>query len=152
VTTEEDYRRALRALEALDRAVRRGILGLPSAIDRKRLAKRVLRGQSLNPHERQFIADMLRGKRPTARPKSADVALDNDGIAQDVIFAQAFRPRDKLEAIIKGVGELHGVKRSKVFEALRSLTPERRAGIEAFAKRSVEYQAEVAARAAARRK
>jgi hypothetical protein len=138
-------------LRGLDRLARRGILGLPPAINRARLAERVQRGQPLHPHERQFIVDMLRGKQP-GRPKSTAVALDHDEIAQDVIFAQALRPDVKREAIIRSVQELHGVKRSTVFDALRALTPERRSGIEASARRFAEYQAENAARTAAKRR
>ena len=33
-------------------------------IDRKRLAEQVLQGQRLKPHERLFIANMLREKQP----------------------------------------------------------------------------------------
>jgi len=141
-------------LKALDRATRRGILGLPlPAIDKKRLAERVLQGQPLREHEAQFVADLLTGKKRRAvRPKSTDVALKRDEIVQDVLYAQALHSNWKRESIIKRVQKLHRISRGFVFKVLREIDPGRRSAIEASAKAFAEWQAEVAARATAKRK
>ncbi len=135
-------------LKALDRAARRGILGLPLAIDKGRLAERVLQGQPLHQHEAQFVADLLTGKkRRAARPRSADGALKRDEIAQVVLYAQALHPDWKLQSIIKRIQKLHRVSRRFVFNALREVDPDRRSIMEASAKAFAKWQAEVAARA-----
>ncbi len=138
-------------LNALDRAARRGILGSPPAIDKRRLAERVLQGQPLREHEAQFVADLLTGKKRRAvRPRSTDVALKRDEIVQDVLYAQALHSNWKLESIIKRVQKLHRISRGFVFKVLREIDPGRRSAIEASAKAFAEWQAEV--RATAKRK
>jgi hypothetical protein len=140
-------------LKALDRAARRGILGLPPAIDKRRLAERVLQGQLLREHEAQFVADLLTGKKRRAvRPRSTDVALKRDEIAQHVLYARALHPDWRLESIVKRIRKLHKVSRGFVFKVLREIDPGRRSTIEASAKVFAEWQAEVAARATATRK
>jgi hypothetical protein len=65
-------------LKALDRATRRGILGLPPpAIDKKRLAERVLQGQPLREHEAQFVADLLTGKKRRASARNLQTWRSN---------------------------------------------------------------------------
>jgi hypothetical protein len=121
----------LEHLKVLDRICRRGILGLSPPIDKERLAQRVLEGHTPRPHERQLIADMLRGKRRRAvRPKSTDVALKHDEIAQHVIYAQALNPNWTLETVVRRVRELHKVSRAFVFQVLREMDPARRSIME----------------------
>jgi hypothetical protein len=139
-------------IETLDRAARRRILGLPPPINRGRLAKRVLRGQPLSSHERQFIADAIRGKRRTASPKSIDIALKRNEIAQSVLYFRAMHPDWKEEAIIALVREGYGISRTKVFDALRALSPEQRSTIKASARAFAEWQARITTRTTGKRR
>jgi hypothetical protein len=75
-----------------------------------------------------------RGGRPAHRPPSADVAVDNDKIAQDVLYMRALHP-DRLVKVVQGdVADRHGVTVSYVRKILRTMDPKRRQVIEASAR------------------
>jgi hypothetical protein len=118
----------------IDRRFRAHILGL-TEIDRRELAKRLRDGDVLTSREREFPADLCENKvsRKRRRPPSADVALNKDEIAQEVLYSRALHPDRQAKAVNYVVGNSHGVSAKYVERILRELDPERRRNIEASA-------------------
>jgi hypothetical protein len=139
------------------RETRQMRLGLEPDIDRKdwkRLATRVLFGEPLQDHEREFVArlvdpdivTLLIGGEPKkkGRPASTEAAIKRDEIAEAYFFWKAMHPRTKhKEKLRPDVAKLHGVSESSVDKALHKTDPVRRREMKAAATAFAEGLEEV---------
>jgi hypothetical protein len=117
-------------LEAALASARRQINGLQPQIDRSHLAQKVRQGKPLDERERAFIADLLEGKRrPAHRPKSDDVSLKNDEIAQVYLYARVLHSDRQDKDIMPDIEALFGVKSRRIYQIIAALDPERRRNI-----------------------
>lgn len=122
-------------------------LGLEPDIDRKDwkgIATRVLFGEPLQDHEREFVArlvdpdivTLLIGGEPKkkGRPPSTEAAIKRDEIAEAYFFWKAMNPGAKhKEKLCPDVAKLHGVSESFVDKALHKTDPVRRREMKAAA-------------------
>jgi hypothetical protein len=100
-------------------------------VDRPELAKRLREGGPLFKYERDFLADLVEGKKsPRHRPPSVDTALRNDIMAEWYLHLQAHHPGLQKRQIERAIATTFGKTSKWVRDAVRSLSPARRKEIE----------------------
>ena len=130
------YERVVPAFsEEFDRSLiegdRRELIRKLRLIDRPELAKRLREGGPLLKYERDFLADLVEGKKPPRhRPPSVDTALRNDIMAEWYLHMVAQHPDMQKRRIVRSIATMFGKSPDYVRRAVRSLTPRRRKDIE----------------------
>jgi hypothetical protein len=101
-------------------------------VDNAELAKRLREGGPLLKYERDFLADLVEGKRPPfkGRPPSVDTALRDDVIAEWYLHLKAYNLDLQKRQIEYAIATGFGKSPEWVRRAVRSLNPQRRKEIE----------------------
>jgi hypothetical protein len=110
---------------------RRELIRKLRLVDRPELAKRLREGGLLLKHEREFLADLVEGKKPPRhRPSTVDAALRRDSMAEDYLHLKAHNPHLQNDEIERSIASFYGVSTGYLRRAVRSLNPQRRKSIE----------------------
>jgi hypothetical protein len=101
-------------------------------VDRAELAKRLREDGPLLKHERDFLADLMEGKKPPfkGRPPSVDTALRDDIMAEWYLHLKARQPELQKRQIERAIATGFGKSPEWVRRAVRFLNPQRRKEIE----------------------
>jgi hypothetical protein len=159
VSVEAAMRRGLMQLlgmevsEETERALiegdRRELIRKLGLIDRPELAKRLRESGPLLKHERDFLADLVGGKKPLRnRPSTVDAALRRDGMAEDCLHLKAHNPHLQNDQIERCIAGTYRVSTGYLRRAVRSLSPQRRKQIEKNIAKILAANAEAAKRRA----
>jgi hypothetical protein len=114
-------------------------------VDRQLIAARVLFGEPLEDHEREFVArlvdsgtvTLLTGVKPSKRghPVSTNVAVKRDEVAEYYFFQKAMHPHAKhKQELLPNTAKVLGVSTSAVDKALGRTDPARRRQMEVAAR------------------
>jgi hypothetical protein len=100
-------------------------------VERAELAKRLRKGGPLLEYERDFLADLVEGKKPPRhRPPSVDTAMRDDIMAEWYLHLKAHNPDLQKRQIERAIATTFGKSPEWVRRAVRSLSPQRRKEIE----------------------
>jgi hypothetical protein len=102
-----------------------GFINLPD------LARRLRDSGPLLKHERDFLADLVEGKKyPRHRRQSVGIAVRNDAIVEEYLWFEASDPDRQKGLVEYDIAKRFGVSTGYVRKLVRAMSPRRRKQIE----------------------